>query len=616
MADEREQHDTLPEALAKWAERQPNKSLWTYLDDSGHETQDKVTYRELSDATQALASALLRGGNGRPPVSPGDRVLLVYPPSLHFMVAFVACLRAGIIAVPVYPPDPRKLGRDVQAFTKTAESCAAKVALTSSAYGHVKKMAEIKARVMGEDARWPEGLHWVVTNKGLATPAAADKEGEEAAGKPPDRSSVAFLQYTSGSTSDPKGVRITHGNLAHNLHSIIVDLEAGEGTVVVSWLPQYHDMGLIGSVLGVLYCGGTGFYLSPLDFVRSPTTWMRAASDFGATHLQAPNFGYALTVRKWRALRSPPKLDLSHVVHMINAAEPIDSGSMDSFMDTFRVYGLREGVIKPTYGLAEHTVFVCSGGSQRLTVDKRCLEVGKQVVLFDAATAEKEKRDRDGVDTNGGARSAESQSNAWCEVIGCGYPFRVEGMEAIIVQPETRVPLPEDMVGEVWLRSPSKAHGYWGQFAKSLEAFCALPSAETVATSEADSTGGEEEKGEGLAGDDVRGDGAEEAAVEEGKDREVEGEGTGKGHDWSVGFLRTGDEGFLHKGELFICGRIKDLVIIAGRNHYPQDIEKTAERGRNDSLRPGCSAAFSIPSEGGGRGEELVLSVELREDKV
>ncbi|CAN0479629.1 unnamed protein product, partial [Laminaria digitata] len=225
----------------------PPQRLWTYLDDQGRETSDSVTYRQLDEKTRALGRSLLSGAKERAAMAPGDRVLLVFPPSLHFVVAFVACLRAGLVAVPVYPPDPRRLRKDIQAFSRTAASCGAKVALTSSIYDYAKKASAIKAKLTGDDSRWPDGLHWLVTDKPLPESssgsgghsAAVADEGVAMGGRGGlDRSSLAFLQYTSGSTGDPKGVKITHGNLAHNLGAIVRELKAGEDTVVVSWLPQ------------------------------------------------------------------------------------------------------------------------------------------------------------------------------------------------------------------------------------------------------------------------------------------------------------------------------------------------------------------------------------------
>eukprot|EP00611_Tribonema_gayanum_P018423 TRINITY_DN3153_c0_g1_i1.p1 TRINITY_DN3153_c0_g1~~TRINITY_DN3153_c0_g1_i1.p1 ORF type:complete len:428 (+),score=124.30 TRINITY_DN3153_c0_g1_i1:907-2190(+) len=224
---------------------------------------------------------------------------------------------------------------------------------------------------------------------------------------------------------------------------------------------------------------------------------------------------------------------------------------MRAFYDTFAPHGLPPGVIFPTYGLAEHTVFVCSGGRQRLRVDKDALEVDKRVEISEGA--------------EGGADRV---------LVGCGYPFRGDGVDLKIVNAETCLEVADGVVGEIWVTSASKACGYWRQYGKSVNAFCA----EVGSTEDAD---------EGLLEPP---DGTEP--------------------DWSKGYLRTGDEGFLYKEELFVCGRIKDLIIIGGRNHYPQDIEACACQCRADALRPGCAAAFSVDRQGQ---EELVLSCEVKD---
>jgi acyl-CoA synthetase (AMP-forming)/AMP-acid ligase II len=492
-------------------------------------------------------------------------VVLVYPPSLHFTIAFLACLKAGIIAVPVFPPNPVR--RDsIQMFSVIVQSCGAMVALTDSTYQYQKKVVGIRDALQKwattqrstnpkASPQWPESLTWIVTDANLSKNAKESLSGAQLLPENEDdeplRKHVAFLQFTSGSTSDPKGVMITHGNLAHNLHCITNELQAKDDTIVVSWLPQYHDMGLIGSVLGCLYCGGTGYYMSPLTFLQRPMIWMEAISQFKATHLQAPNFAYKLTARKFqeqltktgRPLAS--LMDVSSVRHAINAAEPVDVESMTSFYKSFEPYGLQR-VIFPTYGLAEHTVFVCSGGKQVLHVNKEELEVhGRVKVLTKEDT--------------------EAASESVSVMVGCGYPSSQQ-IDVQIVKHDGldnesgafADVLKEDCVGEIWIRSPSKAAGYYGKPQETQEDFHAL-----------------------LPGLD------------------------------QDGYLRTGDLGFFHDNELFVCGRLKDLIIIGGRNYYPQDIEATAESS-SDLLRLGCSAAFTIdPTKQGD--EEVALVMELKE---
>ncbi len=355
---------------------------------------------------------------------------------------------------------------------------------------------------------------------------------------------LAFLQYTSGSTSEPKGVMISHHNLADNLTKITNSLKAVDDTVVVSWLPQYHDMGLIGSYLGALYCGGSGYYMSPFTFLQRPVIWIEAISRFQATHIQAPNFAFKLTARKFDSSNyTKSNLDLSSVRHIINAAEPVTEDSINAFHDAFVPFGLKKETMFPTYGLAEHTVFVCSNGKQRLTVSKRSLEV-------------------DGIVVEGSDKG--QLAGSYSKMIGCGIPSQ-ENVDVKIISTETLEPLGEDAVGEIWLRSGSKAGGYY------------------------------------LKPDITKREFFAQIGVDPDTNQEVE----------TDGYLRTGDLGFLHKEELFICGRLKDLIIIGGRNYYPQDLEATAE-AIDDRFRPGCSAAFTIDPISG-EDEQVAIVLELRE---
>jgi acyl-CoA synthetase (AMP-forming)/AMP-acid ligase II len=399
------------------------------------------------------------------------------------------------------------------------------MALTCKEYNHLKMASNIRERLTTFRAvSWPEQLQWIETDT-----TSSYKSVDAAAPYPMRRHQTAFLQFTSGSTSTPKGVQLTHGNLAHNLHIITTELEATDDTIVVSWLPQYHDMGLIGSFLGVLYCGGSGYYFSPLHFLQRPSDWLRYVSHYKATHLQAPNFAFALTARK---MEQQHKLDLSTVRHVINAAEPVTVESMEAFYQATKPFGFPDNVIFPTYGLAEHTVFVCTNGRKRLSVKKELLEVEGKVELADGDHA--------------------------ATLVGCGYP--PDSVDLRIVDPQTSQERPEKVVGEIWLHSPSKAAGYYNMPEESARDF--------------------------------------EAKIE-GSDR---------------GYLRTGDLGFVYENELFICGRLKDLIIVGGRNYYPQDIEATAE-AVSDMFRLGCTAAFTIDTNRG-QGEEGALIMEIKESST
>lgn len=309
--------------LHHWAIFSPSKCAVSFLDDVADVVTPALSYGELARRSDVLAYRLLQQEG----LTVGDRVLLVYPPSPDFVVAFLACLKAGLVAVPTYPPDPRKLNKDLKMFANVAASCGATAALTSAAYNYAAKMGSLQsafASLGGGGGYWPDALKWVVTDVPFASAASLLVIQQRVLEESQARQSVAFLQYTSGSTSDPKGVVITKDNLTDNLMLITTGLAAVDDTVVVSWLPQYHDMGLIGAYLGLLYCGGSGYYLSPLAFVRNPVLWVQAMSRYRATHVQAPNFAYALTARKFlaahgTAAKSVPPLDLSSLRHMINA---------------------------------------------------------------------------------------------------------------------------------------------------------------------------------------------------------------------------------------------------------------------------------------------------------
>jgi acyl-CoA synthetase (AMP-forming)/AMP-acid ligase II len=283
--------------------------------------------------------------------------------------------------------------------------------------------------------------------------------------------------------------------------------------------------------------------------------WIEAISKYHGTHLQAPNFALKLTARKFDAskyAKTGTSIDLSSVKHMINAAEPVTEESIEAFCKAFCPFGFDRNVIFPTYGLAEHTVFVCSGGKQRLTVSKQALEMDGIVKEVSAA---------------GGTENGEVS-----RLIGCGYPAK-QNVDVKIVSPETFGSLGQNKVGEIWIRSDSKAAGYHKKPFETKRDFCAMLGENNVQTEPND-------------------DNAEVV-------------------DTSNGYLRSGDLGFLHNGELFICGRIKDLIIVGGRNYYPQDIEATAEASDN-IIRPGCSAAFTVDPISG-EDEEVALVLELRE---
>ena len=578
--------DHLISRLYRWRESISEKKVWTFLNDTGSEV-DSFTYLELDLCSSGLAEHFV---SDKCRLKKGDRALLVFFPGLEFMLTLLACFKAGIIAVPVFPPDPRRLKKDLVHFASIQKSSGATVALTHKSYSWAKNMAGAASIFSSSGESWPE-MTWIPIDSTLAeyralarkSPVGEVQQRSKSMEMETEGGDIAFLQYTSGSTSEPKGVMISHDNLAHNLCLIVTELKADESTVNVSWLPQYHDMGLIGSYLGLLYCGGRGVYLSPISFLKDPTCWLRTLSTYKGTHTQAPNFAYALSVRKFKesAKRSPADslegLDLSSVRHMINAAEPVDAIAVVDFYDTFGKYNLPEGVVIPTYGLAEHCVFVCSDGKQVLVVDKALL--GRHCVHVH----ESFETVRSYSEHVRGHRDRHEKSLEFQVVVGCGYPHKDPSVDVRIVDPESGEEISrgggsstseeQARVGEVWVSSPSRAQGYWNQPELTKEQFKATLTCD-----------------EGNSGDEDSG-----AA--------------------GSGFLRTGDLGFYYRQELFICGRIKDLIIVRGSNHYPQDIERTAEKACASSLRAGCSAAFAVRDEMDlkqGSGEGFLLQQAVR----
>jgi acyl-CoA synthetase (AMP-forming)/AMP-acid ligase II len=359
-----------------------------------------VLLQELEVVTDGLATHLMKNCN----LNAGDRLVLVFFPGLLFSISLVACFKAGLIAVPVFPPDPRRLKKDLDHFVSIQSNCQAKVVLTHSPYNYAKKLSGIKSIFSSGSATWPD-MTWISVDDIVSREKikAGKMKIGSSTGFTRNLGDIAFLQYTSGSTSEPKGVMIAHSNLAHNLKIITAELKVNPSTINVSWLPQYHDMGLIGTVLavskdvavslfvivgsylGCAYCGGSGIYISPISFLKDPNMWLETISKYKGTHTQAPNFAYALAVRKFKEVESSNRkkpLDLSSLQHMINAAEPVDAEAICDFYATFKPYGLPANVVVPTFGLAEHTVFVCSAGATLLSLDKAALESEGNVVVL------------------------------------------------------------------------------------------------------------------------------------------------------------------------------------------------------------------------------------------
>jgi acyl-CoA synthetase (AMP-forming)/AMP-acid ligase II len=493
--------------LVELAETDPDRLLYVELLDGVNES-GRLTAGQLRDQAAALAATLDARGLKR-----GDVALLIATPPLEFLVGLFGCMWAGVIAAPIaFPRRPEHLESRLEPVRANADAVAV-VAATPQGQAEIDVLEQLT-----------RGTTPVV--------AITDRDAGAMAAPAGDRD-VAYLQYTSGSTSDPRGVIVTHANLVANLECCRELMKMDEETVNVSWCPLTHDMGLVMGALPSVWFGMQSVLMTPGAFIRRPMTWMRAMAHYRGTHGYSPNFGYDLLVD-----RSKPEerdaLDLSHVRALINGAEPVRRLTRDRFLDAFAVTGVDPGAHTPGYGLAESTVLVSSaleGDPGRvLWVDAEALEQHKVVYR-----------------TKGDPGARELCVDG---TVAAGYDVR-------IVDPVTGTELPPDEVGELWLRGPSVSPGYWRREESTAETF-----------------------GGRLAGDE------------------------------GGPFLCTGDLAFLDEGELVICGRAKDLIVIRGRNLYPQDIEVTAELS-HDAVRLGGSAAFAVEDESGETMETLVVVAEV-----
>lgn len=490
--------------LARRAAEQADDRAYVFVSDRGTE-EAALTFRQLRETATALAARLIASAQ------PGDRAILVFPPGIEFMVAFFGCLMAGIIAVPMMMPR-RNSARDSSAAILA--NCTPALALTTST---IALRGDLRARFAQENIRWIE--------VDLTEAAGATVDLQEPA---PD--DLAFLQYTSGSTSEPKGVMVSHANLLANLEMIRIALGNTRQSTYVNWVPLYHDMGLILNALQALYVGATCVLMAPNAFMQRPLGWLRAISHYRAEVACGPNFGFDLCVSRYRADQMDG-VDLSSLRIALNGAEPVRADTIARFIETFAPHGFDPRAIYPAYGMAEATLLI-SGGTRG----------GGHVMRSVSRTALQ-------------AHAAEAPADPGDAqfVVGCGCALT--GEQIAIVNPESRQRLAADRVGEIWISGANVARAYWRNDAATREELNAK-----------------------IAGEDGR-------------------------------WLRTGDLGFLdHTGELFVTGRIKDLIIIRGINHYPQDIERTVQ-SQDSALRENCGAAFSVPDEHGE--EDLVIVQEV-----
>lgn len=507
-------YDTVIKLLDYQACEQPDANAFTFLED-GESLETTITYQELDQRSRKIAMQLQALG------LQDERALLLYPAGLDYLVAFFGCLSAGVIAVPAYPPQNARKTPRIQAI---AIDSSAAIALTT------EKLLPKMQSFLGKN----RDLKWLATDN-LDLEIKENWHSENL-----NKDTIAFLQYTSGSTGSPKGVMVSHGNLLHNAEMTYRWMGHSPESKFISWLPIYHDMGLIGGILQPLYGGFPCILMSPTSFLQSPYSWLKAISNYGGTTSGAPNFAYELCAKKITA-KQRETLDLSSWQVAFNGAEPIRHETLELFATTFADCGFRQEAFYPCYGMAEATLLV-SGGEretkyQSKSVDKLALAEDRIVEV-----------------------AGEENSKV---LVGCGRS--IPGQEIVIVNPKTETVCEFNSVGEIWVSGDSIAQGYWNRPEETKNTFGAKKLNHLPIKNQ-------------------------NKAI--------------KQND----FLRTGDLGFLDRnGELFITGRLKDLIIIRGRNLYPQDIELTAEQSHPD-LRLASNAAFTVEIN---QEEKLVIVQEL-----
>jgi acyl-CoA synthetase (AMP-forming)/AMP-acid ligase II len=492
------------EVIQEQSAIRPDKVIFTFLRDIDGE-DSRLTFRELEQKMGSIGAHLAQGG------ATGERVLILLEPSMNYILAFLGCLHAKAIAVPAYPPSMKKqYGR----LLNIIQDAQAKYAITSQAiYEKLKDWTKEET---------PD-LNWILIEELpliISAVYSFDWRADD----------IAFLQYTSGSTGNPKGVILNHTHLIENGNRMIERWGIHEDAKMVSWLPPYHDMGLIGTILTPILAGTEAIMMTPYHFVQRPIRWLQALSDYRAEISVSPNFGFDLCVDRVK-IEQRDQLDLSNWRVAVNGSEPVRPETLRKFATYFAPVGFKEEALYPGYGIAEMTLMISGGDWRKNPVYKH----------FDSILLEQ-----------GQAKVVVSNHPHARELVGNGQG--VYDHDVIVVDPETHVQLSDGLVGEIWLRGPCVSLGYWKKEEATKQAFHAY----TKDTKEGP-------------------------------------------------FLRTGDQGFYWEDELYINARIKDLIIINGRNFAPQDIEWEIERV-HAGIRKNSIAAFSIDHTGA---ERLVVVSEL-----
>ncbi|MCA3931852.1 fatty acyl-AMP ligase, partial [Burkholderia sp.] len=500
---------TVTEILQYRGKVEPEKTAFIFLD-NGESELTRLTYGDLDQRARSIAAGL------QAIAQPGDRVLLVYPPGLEFISAWVGCLYAGLIGVPAYPP---RRNRPADRLKSIVADAGPVVALTDAA-------------TLGGIAHRADGYSDTLELRILATDQGFDAPAGQWRAPDITPQTLALLQYTSGSTGTPKGVMISHANILSNMAVIAEASDADASAVFVSWLPVFHDMGFFGKVLLPIYLGVLSVLMAPAAFVQKPHRWLKAITKYRGTHCAAPDFAYDLCARKISD-EAGEQLDLSSWRVAFNGAEPVRAESVARFSHAFASRGFHAETMRPVYGMAEATLFISGQPARSMPL----------VADFDA----------DDLAQGLATRSAHGKRHA---LVSCGRVWA--GHRLQIVNPETGQRCPPGRIGEIWLTGTSVGVGYWNRAEETERTFRAR-----------------------LDDDDAH-------------------------------YLRTGDLGFVDGEHLFVTGRLKDLIIVAGRNHYPQDLEQSAEAS-HPALAPAASAAFSINVD---NVERVVVACEVRREAL
>ena len=482
------------------------------LDQDGHEIE-KAHYGDLIRLSKSIAAGL------QEKIKPGDSCLILSEPGLDFITALLGCIYAGVVAIPAYPPKNNKKNDRLWSIIEDADPAC------------VLLSHEIENMLVTNRSAFEEMMgipHMIIERD------SPDHSGQYKYPALPDNNTV-LLQYTSGTTGDPLGAMISQGGIMHNSEVVKQAFGHDENLTVVTWLPPYHDMGLIGTLIQPIYVGGRNIIIKPFDFLKNPVIWLNAITKYEGTTAGCPNFALDLLVERISP-EQKTDIDLRSLKVLFCGSEPIRSASLKNFTQAFEQCGFTEDMFLPCYGLAENTLMLTgihhSEKPEYLLADRQSLEnTNKVVISHDADTA--------------------------LSFVSCGYPWL--GDQVLIVDPEKHIASGEDTIGEIWTKSGSICRGYRNQADKSEETF------------------------------NARINGSKEGP-----------------------YMKTGDLGFMHNGHLYIAGRIKDVIIIRGMNHFPRDIENTVEHS-HPTLQPNACAAFSSEID---NHERLIIIQEIKRTAI